>query len=247
MEESRTTFGRALRAERESKGGDWTQKHLADLVGTTQQNIGHWESGRSLPKEDAFEKLVEIFGPDSPIAALPPRREIPSRREIPAGAARINGLAEQLPQEMRQQWAETHDPSPGAFAKELPPRLRPYADARVVDPMGVTGEVDYLSPRLCAEIVRVSRNLVDSARRGLFTLAVTRGRVDPRPLWHLCIVLSDLDTIIEGRGLSTVLSEARAVGADVYFFNSFGAVAHHVEATEDRELYPHEVDKLQNK
>lgn len=66
-----TTFGKSLRLAREAK--QLTQTQLAKIVGTSQQNIAGIEAGRSLPKDDLFDKLVEVFGRHSAVAQLPPR------------------------------------------------------------------------------------------------------------------------------------------------------------------------------
>lgn len=68
---SETTFGKSLRLARESK--KLTQTQLADLAGTSQQNIAGMEAGRSLPKQAIFDKLCEVFGQHSSVAQLPPR------------------------------------------------------------------------------------------------------------------------------------------------------------------------------
>lgn len=69
--ERETTFGSSLRLAREAK--QLTQTQLANLVGTSQQNIAGMEAGRSLPKEAIYDKLCEVFGKHSDIAQLPPR------------------------------------------------------------------------------------------------------------------------------------------------------------------------------
>lgn len=38
-----------------------TQQQLADIVGTTQQNIGFWETGRQHPKNPSLVKLANYF------------------------------------------------------------------------------------------------------------------------------------------------------------------------------------------
>ena len=75
-----TTFAKAVKLERLRL--ELTQTQLADAVGTTQQNVAGWESSKSLPKTPTWERLVELFGKNSPVAALPPRGEIPGGDEI---------------------------------------------------------------------------------------------------------------------------------------------------------------------
>ena len=74
QDRSSTTFAKAVRAER--KRLQMTQDQLAVAVGTTQQNVAGWEAGKSLPRPETFDRLVETFGPHSVVAALPPRGEI---------------------------------------------------------------------------------------------------------------------------------------------------------------------------
>lgn len=73
-EAATTTYGAVLRAERKARG--WNQSELAEKIGTSQQNVGHWEAGRTVPRIALHEKLLVLFGQDSPLAALPPRGSI---------------------------------------------------------------------------------------------------------------------------------------------------------------------------
>ena len=59
-------FGRALRRDRQLR--EMTQDQLGEMLGTTQQNVGSWERGRTSPRKELLDKLLEIFGPDSQIA-----------------------------------------------------------------------------------------------------------------------------------------------------------------------------------
>ena len=61
-------FGRALRRDRQLR--EMTQDQLGEMLGTTQQNIGSWERGRTSPRKEHLDKLLEIFGPDSQIAGV---------------------------------------------------------------------------------------------------------------------------------------------------------------------------------
>ena len=72
--ESRTTFGKALKADREAR--KLTQQQVADAIGVKQQHVAGWESGKNLPRPESWEKLVDFFGQTSTIAFLPQRGEI---------------------------------------------------------------------------------------------------------------------------------------------------------------------------
>lgn len=61
-------FGRALRRDRQLR--EMTQDQLGEMLGTTQQNVGSWERGRTSPRKELLDKLLEIFGPDSQIAKV---------------------------------------------------------------------------------------------------------------------------------------------------------------------------------
>lgn len=77
---SSINFSKAVKAERLRL--ELTQTQLAELVGTTQQNVAGWERGKSLPKHPTWEKLCEVFGKHSIINNLPPKGEIPGGTEI---------------------------------------------------------------------------------------------------------------------------------------------------------------------
>jgi transcriptional regulator with XRE-family HTH domain len=68
------SWGSTLRLER--KRLNLNQSQLAAQLGTTQQNIGHWEAGRTLPRAESHEKLVALLGKNSPIATLPKKAEL---------------------------------------------------------------------------------------------------------------------------------------------------------------------------
>lgn len=51
----------AKRLKRLRTEADLTQKQVADIVGTTQQNIAFWETGRQRPKQPSLIKLANYF------------------------------------------------------------------------------------------------------------------------------------------------------------------------------------------
>ncbi len=59
IETNSGTFPERLRQLRTE--ADLTQKQLADIVGTTQQNIAFWETGRQRPKQPSLIKLANYF------------------------------------------------------------------------------------------------------------------------------------------------------------------------------------------
>ncbi|WP_271751536.1 helix-turn-helix transcriptional regulator [Cohnella sp. JJ-181] len=47
--------------EKERVKRDWTQEHLADLVGVARSTYANWESGKREPDLTTIEKLADIF------------------------------------------------------------------------------------------------------------------------------------------------------------------------------------------
>lgn len=40
----------------------WTQKQLAEALGTSQRTVAAWESGASIPRKTTQVKIAELFG-----------------------------------------------------------------------------------------------------------------------------------------------------------------------------------------
>jgi DNA-binding XRE family transcriptional regulator len=98
-------FARVLRAER--KRLQLTQVQLAQAIGTSQQNIGGMERGLSLPRPELHDKMVELFGQHSPVANLPPRRDV----LIPGPSAEVIRRASQpLPSDRKPEPIESVGP-----------------------------------------------------------------------------------------------------------------------------------------
>jgi repressor LexA len=53
------TIGEKIRKLREKKG--LSQQALAELLGTTQQSVAYWESGKRKPRYEKLKKLAEVF------------------------------------------------------------------------------------------------------------------------------------------------------------------------------------------
>ncbi len=49
-----------LRQARETRG--WTQREVADAIGTTALAVGRWERGERRPQRFYWGKLCELFG-----------------------------------------------------------------------------------------------------------------------------------------------------------------------------------------
>jgi transcriptional regulator with XRE-family HTH domain len=68
------TLAKALHAER--KRLKLTQVQLAKILQTTQQAIGGWEAGKTLPRKEFYDRMCNLFGPHSPINNVAKKGEI---------------------------------------------------------------------------------------------------------------------------------------------------------------------------
>lgn len=60
----KTSLGQRLRSERQRL--NWSQKRLAESIGTTPSTINRWEHDKVLPQPYYREKLLHIFGANAP-------------------------------------------------------------------------------------------------------------------------------------------------------------------------------------
>src|SRR3954447_24131577 len=73
-----------LRHERKSQG--WTQKLLAEKIGTSTYTVNRWENGNTFPSPFYREKLSQIFGldfEDSELLEADLARSKNTRKEAP--------------------------------------------------------------------------------------------------------------------------------------------------------------------
>jgi transcriptional regulator with XRE-family HTH domain len=68
-----TTYAKALKADRED--AYLNQEELAKRIGSKQQTVSGWESGKSVPGPAYQAKLVEILGKHCRVSAIPKRGE----------------------------------------------------------------------------------------------------------------------------------------------------------------------------
>jgi transcriptional regulator with XRE-family HTH domain len=245
-EQAVTTFGKVLRQERNRKGMNQTQ--LGELVGTTQQNIGHWEAGRTMPKQESYEKLLEIFGDDSPLSYLPPRDEIRLEAKAIAQASSKAVLdvkpstAALYPPEVKFATAATAASRRAnllsSLEDDLPPHLRSYLD-KPLEYMGFTYFADYISPALCVKVYtpQDERNVLISARLGMQTMLMLKAALnDVEPgkerTYLLCIVSVQSASRWVGGAWKRIDTEAEALGLTPCFssdLHGIAAVITHIE------------------
>lgn len=65
-------FGQKLAQLRKQK--DWTQEHLAHLVGVHVRHVSRWETGRNLPHPSMRQQIARLF-------ELPPEEFSPPARD----------------------------------------------------------------------------------------------------------------------------------------------------------------------
>jgi len=245
MTEHVTTFGKALKAERERK--ELTQSQLAERLGTTQQNIGHWEAGRSLPKQETHERLLEVFGPDSVLSYMAPKGEIRVER-TPRAAPDVPINMVQFQSALRARQVE----SESRLRESLPTHLREYLDQPVQSPArfpnkGLNYVVDYLSPKLCVEILRVNgRRMLLTARLGIQRLLVLRKlielRGDARPERYVLLLVLDELSSLQGSDMSKQESESGLLGVEISYCNRVEAAAQTIEALESGAVEEDDLD-----
>lgn len=187
-EQGKTTFGKAVYSER--KRMEMTQAQLAAAVGTTQQNVAGWEKGKSLPRDDTFQRLVDLFGPHSPVAALPPRGEIRLALDTVARAQLVH--EHQVPYgdtiDVKTAWLQVPAPEQQNVVRELA-KFLPEPYSHNIEPLlphkGIRSRPDYLSDTICAEAKRITSNRLElSARTGMQQLMVFRAALADMPIKH---------------------------------------------------------------
>lgn len=69
------TFGERLKKARKAK--KLTQKELAEIIGTTESNVGHYENDRAYPKAEAIIKIcLELNISSDWLLGLPNGKEV---------------------------------------------------------------------------------------------------------------------------------------------------------------------------
>jgi transcriptional regulator with XRE-family HTH domain len=90
-----TTYAKALKADRED--ANLNQEELARRLGSKQQTVSGWESGKSVPGPTYQEKLVAIFGKHCRVSAIPKRGEFRIMLEARHGVIEQDSLLEDAP------------------------------------------------------------------------------------------------------------------------------------------------------
>lgn len=263
MQETETTsFGEALKAERNRRG--WSQQELADKVGVTQQNVGNWERGANMPKQAALDKLIEVLGQDSPIASTRLKPELRvlhfagestvdypsfSRRQTEPNVLTVARMP------LRPPIRETHL----KLAELLPSELKQNLERRIS--LGRASYLaDYLSDKLCVGIKKIIRsssvsrgeqgftmfNLRRSQRDALFQLTAIRKineNLNPSgsSLRYVAVYMApDEETAMWAESNAPLLEEARLFDVDFRVVSTFEKVASIIKFYEKSELSPDE-------
>jgi DNA-binding XRE family transcriptional regulator len=225
----KSTFAKALRMERERLG--LTQKELAEKLGCAQQNIAGMENDKSLPKQDLHDKMIEVFGQHSPVAALPPRRDIAELMERVSSPMYSSREPQTTEAAEPEHWREIE------FVELLPHNLRGYTEA----PLGYNGlsyMADYLSPTLLVEVKRVGNpaNMLNLGRHGLQQLSTMSRIVDtirlesePQPKPILILVTPNLNI---DKSMMRLSAEAELHGIEVVFAPNNTSVAELIKQRE---------------
>tara|TARA_R100001086_G_scaffold243404_1_gene172168 strand:+ start:73 stop:432 length:360 start_codon:yes stop_codon:yes gene_type:complete len=96
-------LGKCIRAAREAAG--WTQKQLADAIGTNRVNVTNYERGATFPKIDVAiliahhlgKSLAELYPPAAMKPSLPEQEivdEFVRLNELAAGGRAVGQMAE---------------------------------------------------------------------------------------------------------------------------------------------------------
>jgi transcriptional regulator with XRE-family HTH domain len=259
-----TTFGKILREERKRK--KMNQSQLAELVGTTQQNIGHWEGGRTLPKQASYDKLLDVFGTDSRLSYLPTRGEIrlhepiQSKRRAELDHGRVDlintytgqKIDEQVVDAMRTESANKPEQK---LVDALPPEYRQYANIEIAINLGSMGmtsplnyRVDYLSAKLCLVIRHITGNRMDTAARtGMQQLMLYQQILNRQAPNHirkfvLALVLDPACLMLNEISLQRVWFEARLLDVDAHLSSSLVGAVHHIVCIEEGKADPSDAE-----
>lgn len=233
----KSTFAKALRMERERLG--LTQKELADKLGCAQQNVAGMENDKSLPKPDLHDKMIEVFGPNSPVAALPPRRDI---ADLMARVSAPKLEAHHI-QPSAVMWSRSQEFTPAPaddtsnFAEFLAPELRVHVESRL-GYNGLSYMADYLSPSLLIEVKHVqnNKNTLFTGRVGLIHLKTLSLIVEtmladseqpPKPVLILVTETLNLD-----KAMLRLSAEAELHNVELVFVPGPDAVAQFIQSRE---------------
>lgn len=239
-----TTFGKALQNERITRG--WTQRKLADMLGTSQQNVQGWESGKALPTEKFHQRMLEVFGEDSVLAYLQVKRSqvivVPSATMTVTradGSVKSSVTAEPVMFQRRQESvAKIHQPAPpDSFGPvdirdKLAMEMRSFVDVRVG-----RWTADYLSSKLCLEIKRVTGNRADiMARLGMQQLCVLRNvlrKEDKRDrIFALVLVVADLEPALRQPSLQLMQREAAELDIELLVMSKLESLIDMIDQVE---------------
>lgn len=226
--ENVTTVSQVLRTERKRLG--LTQGELAAKLECTQQNLSEIERGDSHPSDKLLDKMLEVFGHDSPLAYVSRRGEV--RVPPPRGFAekfldKVGSVLEATDPHLNAMWNAGSEAIGGRELEsrvhsQLPNDLKQYwTGGSTPHP----GRVDYISPRLIAEVKMIKgQNISTMARLAMHQLSVARAVLGHDRKCLLALVFSDMGVMFT-RGFVDIGEEGEALGIKMAFCNDAGAVA----------------------
>lgn len=226
MEESVTTVSKILKAERKRLG--LTQGELAVKLDCTQQNLSEIERGESHPSEKLLDRMIELFGPGSPITYVGRKGEAHLPPPKPSKAQMLLSKVSDFVDVANEYNEATIDAAVKIFTDKrveseivaaLPPEYRVFWKNEL-------DNVDYVSPTLVAEVKMVKRlgTVKTTARLGMQQLCVARAKLGDDRLYDLILLLKETEAM-NSQEMLEVSVEAKLLNITMVFCSGPEGVA----------------------
>lgn len=202
--ETVTTISLVLKAER--KRLQLTQGELADKLECTQQNLSEIERGVSHPSPKLLDKMLEVFGHDSPLAYVARKGEV---RPPPVGPRVVISTVE--PPSSRPHRPDSHWEA--EVVNSMPPELRGYWQHTKC-------AVDYVSPSLAVEVkysgASAAQSLLTLARLGMQQVCVAKAMLTGQRTYALVLVFEGA-AMLRPERVGSIHAEAALLGIQLVF------------------------------
>jgi transcriptional regulator with XRE-family HTH domain len=223
-----SNFATSLRDARERE--HMTQGQLAERLGISQQAVGRWEAGGSIPRTahltailDMFKHqpgFVEAFG-----AAIAQDNALPL---VPHHTKPVHSMANPT-QVMREALRDLLPEYPERVGQPAAPNISPRT-------------LDYLSSTLAVRIAQARPMGSDPSRLApvrteIYFLALLLAKSTHPELRPLCIYLVH-PVLSAPRELQSAMAEAQALGIEFILASSLADVAEYIRITERGEMPP---------